>query len=381
MVKYICSMKVVCQQQKLNQALNQVSRLVPSRSELPILSNVLVEASSGNLSLYATNLQLSIAAQVPAEVEEEGRVTIPAAPVQGYVSSLPAQKIEMNLQDNRLQVKTADGSKTEASFVTMEAVDYPSFPEKGDEPVLSFQTQELARLIRKAAFAAAVEESRPVLTGVLVKVNDEEATFVSTDGFRLSEVRGSSVNELGEDQEMIIPASAFGEVEKLLGSAGEEEINIYYSQDHNQVIFDLVSVKLASRLLEAEYPDYEKILPEEFSLRATLNRSSLEQAVRTASIFAQRDGQTVYATLKDDQLLLEARSAEVGETHEELSAEVDGEELKIAFNAGFLREGLESLEGEEIIFEAKDSLSPTRWSSPSEDSYYHIIMPIRIEEE
>jgi len=370
-------MKAICNQPKLAKALSQTSRLIPSRSELPILSNILVSTSSSSLNIYATNLQLSISTQIPAEVTEEGEITIPALPVQSYISSLLPQKVRIELKSNRLRVQS---EKTEASFVTMDPVDYPSFPEKEKEPIIVFKTEELARLIRKTRFAAATDESRPVLTGVLITITDNRTTFVATDGFRLSIAEGEVVRATTDKQRLIIPAAAFNEVEKLLGSVGENEVSLYLSTDKNQVIFDFVSVCLASRLLEAEYPDYEKILPSDFNISVTMAKKDLEQAVRTVSIFAQKGSQTIYFSFKDGKGIVEAQSSEVGEGKEEIVANIDGGELSIAFNSSFIREALEAFGQDQIVFTANDALSPTKWASPADKGFFHIIMPIRMEE-
>ncbi|MBU0708996.1 DNA polymerase III subunit beta [Patescibacteria group bacterium] len=370
-------MKAICNQPKLAKALSQTSRLIPSRSELPILSNILVSTSSSSLNIYATNLQLSISTQIPAEVTEEGEITIPALPVQSYISSLLPQKVRIELKSNRLRVQS---EKTEASFVTMDPVDYPSFPEKEKEPIIVFKTEELAKLIRKTRFAAATDESRPVLTGVLITITDNRTTFVATDGFRLSIAEGEVVRATTDKQRLIIPAAAFNEVEKLLGSVGENEVSLYLSTDKNQVIFDFVSVCLASRLLEAEYPDYEKILPSDFNISVTMAKKDLEQAVRTVSIFAQKGSQTIYFSFKDGKGIVEAQSSEVGEGKEEIVANIDGGELSIAFNSSFIREALEAFGQDQIVFTANDALSPTKWASPADKGFFHIIMPIRMEE-
>jgi len=377
-------MKSTCLQPNLNKALNQVSRLAPARSELPILSNFLVKATKGTLAFYATNLQLSICSRIGAEVEKEGEITAPAAPVQNYVSALTPDKINLEVVQNKLKVS----SKTsQAAFVTMEAVDFPSFPRKAKEPLFIFKVQELSRCIHKVCFAAAADDSRPVLTGILVKVADSQATLVATDGFRLSEVKGTTVRSAKDEKPLVIPAAAFLEVEKLLGGSGEEEAAVYLSEDKNQLIFDLVSVQLATRLIESEFPDYEKILPTEFTLKASLDKEEFLRAVRTAAIFSQRDGQTVHLTFEDKSLTVEAQSAEIGEGREKIPASIEGDGLKIAFNAVFLKEGLEAVNDQEIIFEAKDSLSPIKLSSADQKAgsldagFFHIIMPIRIEEQ
>lgn len=371
-------MEVTCGYSRLNRALSQVSRLVPTRTELPILSNLLLRATKSSLILQATNLQLSISAEVPAEIKEEGEITVPAVPVQNFISTLSGEKVDIKLEQNRLQIKSGE---TRGSFVTMDAVDYPTYPQRENQPILKFSAEELARLIRKAVFAAAVEESRPVLTGVLIQLVDEKVAFVATDGFRLSKVVGEASEVSETTHGMIVPASAFSEVEKLLGSSGEKEVRVFLSEDKNQVVFDFVSVQLASRLLEAQYPDYEKILPADFEVKVQLPKRELEQAVQTASVFAQRDGQTVFLTFKPKELVVEAESAEVGELVRKLPIELAGDGLKVAFNAGFLQEGLAALDGDEVVFETKDAESPSRWFSPDDTGFFHIVMPIRLDED
>ncbi len=369
-------MELICRHEKLNQALSLAARVVPSRSELPILNNLLLRTEEAHLAILATNLQLSLYFQIPAEIKSAGAITAPASALQAYVSSWPRDKVEIKLEGSKLQLKD---ERAEASFVTMPADDYPTFPQKKEEDLFRFQTETLAYLIKKVKFSTAIEESRPVLTGILVKVKENEVTMVSTDGFRLSEVRGKLKTPSTIERSFIIPVAAFQELEKLF-SAGSDEVRFYLTQDENQIIFDLLHLQLATRLLEAEYPDYEKILPQDFQLNAVVSQRELLQALRSVAIFAQHNGQTVYLTFDKDHLTLAAQSAELGSTRIELPAEIKGGPLKMAFNVNFLREGVEAIDGEELKLEAKDPLAPIKLSAPEQKDYFHIIMPIRMEE-
>lgn len=370
-------MKVFCLSENLASAFATCSRTVSTKPNLPILSNVLFETENNRLRISATNLESSITLQLGAKIEKEGEITIPARSFFEYISSISPQKVKLEIKENKFIV---EGTDTSAKFVTMNPTDFPSIPEVSEKSVLEIECQIFATIIKKTTFAVASDEGRPVLTGILIKKQDGKIIAVATDGFRLSEVEVKESENM-PDFSVIVPGKSLVELERLLAETEEEKLKVSFSKDKNQVAFNLVNVEFVTRLLEASFPDYEKIIPTDFRTKVKLNVEGFKKAVKLSSIFAKANGQTVKLDFSSQKSLLtvSGQSAQLGEQEGKLEEKIEGDDLKIAFNAKFLLDGLNSIETEQVIFEARDSLSPAMLRPEGKEGYRHIIMPIRME--
>lgn len=376
-------MKIQVLQENLLKALNISGRLVSSKAQLPILANILLATDQNRLKTSATNLETGVIVWVGAKVEKEGAITIPSKVFQEYVSSLPAEKIDLEVDKNITNLKC--GSFT-ASFNGITAGEFPNLP-KSKQNVFSFPGQVLSEVISQAAFAAASDEGRPILTGVCLKGDEKMLSFAATDGYRLS-VKKIELEKALPDKDkekvkdMIIPAKALNEVARIIADQGKQEkklIEMGLTADGNQAVFIFPDIELSTRLLEGDFPDYEKIIPTEFTTRANLDKEELVKVVRIASIFARDSANIVKLKFSEGKLAISANSPQVGENFSEIGAKIEGEGGEIAFNFRFLLDFLNSVTAGEIIFEMTGPLNPGVFKIKDDLSLLHVVMPVRLQ--
>jgi DNA polymerase-3 subunit beta len=375
-------MKISVLQENLSKGLSIVSRSVNPRGQLPVLGNVLLTTDRGRLKLSATNLETGINYWVGAKIEEEGAISIPAKILTEFISSLPAEKIDLKLDGASL--KAVCGS-SQASFVGLNASEFPAIPSLKGKPEITFKAHQFSEAISQVAFAAAADEGNPVLSGVLLAVREEKLYLVATDGYRLSlkEISGqegaAKVKEYKKG--LLIPARALMEVGKIIGDVEEEKIlGLVVTPEANQVIFVTPECEVVSRLIEGDFPDFEKILPEKGKTKVSLEVETLRRTVRLASIFARDSANIIRFSLDKSGLKISANTAQVGENQSQIEVKVEGENNKIAFNSRYLLDFLNSVKSELVNFEMTGALNPGVFSPAEDKNYLHIIMPVRLQE-
>ncbi|TSC53313.1 MAG: DNA polymerase III subunit beta, partial [Microgenomates group bacterium LiPW_16] len=347
-------MQFSCLQENLTKGLSIVSRFVSSRPQLPVLSNVLLSARQGKLKLGATNLESGITLQVGAKVEKEGEITVPAKTLTELIGSFPADKIEFTLVENNLKINC---QKFQATINGLSAAEFPPLPSSGGKPTISFKAEEVSLPISQVAFAAAQDESRPVLSGVKVFGGEKGLVLAATDGYRLS-VKELPGVRLSSPIDIVLPARTLLEIARILGEEKEKEFSFEITKEANQVIFSLSNAEIVCRLLEGQFPDFEKIIPRSFASRAVLAKEEFLSAVRTASIFAREAANIVKFQILNDKFQIGANAPQVGENTTIVEAKIEGEGGEIAFNSRFLLDYLNVVPQEEIIFEMSGPLSP-----------------------
>lgn len=369
-------MKLTVLQENLSKGISCTERFVSSKAQLPILSNICLKTENGRLKLQATNLETGVTLWLGAKVEKEGKVTVPARIFNEFLSSLPKEKVKLELKENLLKVSCGPFS---ASFSTIPPTEFPPLPTLGDKkPDITFPSSSFLPAITKVSFAAAHDEGRPVLTGVKFEPKEEKLILVATDGYRLS-VKEFKDSKIKISSSLIIPAQSLLEVLKIVGEQ-EEEIGLSFTEKGNQVIFSLPDAEIVTRLIEGEFPEYKKIIPTSFSTRITLEKESFLKALKVAAIFARDSANIVRLKVERDGLIISANSPQVGENETQVEAKVEGEEQKIAFNCRFLLEFLGKIGGEEIILEMTGPLNPGVFKTKKDPSFLHIIMPVRVQE-
>jgi len=377
----IKKMKLTVFQENLNKGLSLTSRLATSRAQLPVLNNILLLAEKGQLKLSATNLEIGINYWLGAKVEKEGAISIPAKTLTEFVSLLPPGKVVLEVKDNSLSVSS--GSYL-ANFVGLPASEFPAVPTLKEEKTFSFSSEELLKGISQTVFAASQDEGRPVLTGVLFQLKGEDLVLVATDGYRLSFKKmkpSKSLKEVKEFQKgLIIPARVLSEVEKIVGGSQKEEISLAITPSSNQIIFVTPEAEIVSRLIEGSFPEFEKIIPEKWETKVVLEKEGFLRAVRTASIFARESANIIKFKIENLKLKISSNAPQVGDNLIELEAKQEGEENSIAFNSRFILDFLNSTEANEISFEMTTSLNPGIFRPVGDSSYFHIIMPVRVQE-
>lgn len=375
-------MKLVTLQENLNKGLAIASRSVASKAQLPVLNNVLLATDKGRLRLSATNLEIGVNYWIGAKIEEEGAISIPAKILAEFVSTLPAEKIDLEVKENSLFL-TCGAFK--ADFIGLSPSEFPAVPTLKDKETLSFEAKELSEAVGKVVFAAATDESRPQLSGVLVVLKDNTLTLVATDGYRLSLKKMGGLKGISEIKELqkglIIPGRALAEIAKIIGDQeSKEKVILAITPEANQVIFQAGDGEIVSRLIEGKFPDFEKIMPEKRTTKIIVETEMLLKAVRIASILARDSANLVKFNIGEGKLQISANTAQVGSNVSEIEAKVEGEGNKIAFNSRYLLDFLNSV-GEDLVgFEMTSPLNPGVFKPVKDASYLHIIMPVRVQE-
>jgi DNA polymerase-3 subunit beta len=373
-------MKVSCLQENLAKGLGVVSRAVSTRSTLPVLANVLLATEGGRLKLSATNLEIVITCWIGAKVVEDGTITVPARTLNDLVNTLPPDQVEMEL-DTKTQTLHLACARTEANIKGIDATEFPLVPEPDNEVSHRIEAGVLKSMINQVAFAAATDDARPTLTGVLTKIKDNTITMAATDGFRLS-VRSAELPEsVEEPMTVVIPARALSELARIAGDE-TEMVGVSMPEGRNQVLFDMENVVLVTQLIDGNFPDYEPVIPKRYSTRTVLNAGEFAKACKMAEIFAREASHTARVLVQPgDELMpgyatISATSSETGDNVAQIDAVVEGEEVEIAFNVRYMSQVLSVMGTAQVALETTKSTDPGVIRPVGDVDYLHIIMPM-----
>jgi DNA polymerase-3 subunit beta len=382
-------MQFSCLQENLSRGLAVVGRAVATRTTLPITQNVLISTDEGRLRLAATNLEIAISTWIGAQIEEEGAITIPARLLTEFVGSLPPDRIDVEsvAQPKGLSLKCA---RFEAHINGTDADDFPPIPTVESGVVGKVDPAVLRDAITHVAFAAATEDSRPVLTGIKVEITGQDFTFAAADGFRLAVYKGKLLEPISEDASFIIPGRALQEVNRLIGGQ-QEPVEFTVTASKSQALFRLNNVELVSQLIQGTFPNYSQLIPQSFETRAEVDLEEFLRATRTASIFA-RDGSGIVrlqvaegSNGSSGRLSISSRAEEVGDNEGNIDAAVQGTEAKIAFNSKYLAEVLDVLGKGTVALETTTPSSPgvlrpvESADAEPHAEYVHVVMPMFVQ--
>jgi len=377
-------MKLSCMQENLSRGLAVVGRAVATRTTLPITNNVLIATDESRLKLVATNLEMAISSWLGAKVEEGGSITVPAKLITEFVSSLPNEAVEMMIlpKSKTVQLKCA---RFEARISGIDAKDFPPIPAVEDGITAQIKVADFRQGVEQVVFAAASEESRPVLTGVHSSFSDKLLTLAAADGFRLAVYKLPLVSAVKEKTEVIIPAKTLGELSRLI-SDGDEKIEITVNQKKGQALFKLKNIELVSQLVQGTFPQYAQLIPQKSESRVEVNVAEFLRATKTASIFA-RDGSGIVRLLvvpsgdplKPGKLVVSAKAEEIGDNVGEIDAVISGNEAKIAFNGRYLVDVLSVLREEKVALEVTSPSSPGVIRPVGSENYTHVVMPMFVQ--
>ena len=382
-------MRLSCLQENLSRGLSIVGRAVATRTTLPITQNVLLSTDQSRLKLSATNLEIAITTWVGAQVEEEGAITLPARLLTEFVSSLPPERVDISsiAQPKGLDLRCA---RFEAHINGTDAEDFPPVPTVESGVIGKIQPQVLKDAINYVAFAAATEDSRPVLTGTKVEISGQDFTFAAADGFRLAVFKGQLAEPVSEDVSFIIPARTLLEVNRLIGSLSGDPIEFTVTPSKSQALFRLEDVEIVSQLIQGTFPNYSQLIPQSYGTRVVVELEDFLRATRSASIFARggsgivRLHVTSEADGADAKLSISSRAEEVGDNQGDIDAKVEGDEAeaKIAFNSKYLTEVLDVLGKGEVALETTTPSSPgviRPVENPPGADYLHVVMPMFVQ--
>jgi len=376
-------MKLSCLQENLDRGLSVVGRAVAARTTLPITNNVLLATDQSRLKLVATNLEMAISCWIGAKVEEEGAITVPARLLTEFISSLPSDKIDISLspKTKTLGLKCA---RFEARISGVDAKDFPPIPKIDEGITTKVEMEALRQGINQVVFAAATEESRPVLTGVDAQFEGSLLTLAAADGFRLARYELPIAVPVSEKTEVIIPARTLAELNRLMVDE-EKTVEITINPNKSQALFRLKDIELVSQLVQGTFPAYDQLIPQSYGTRMVVSVADFLRATKTAAIFA-RDGSGIVrlviapgGELKPGKVTVSARSEEIGDDVGEIDATVEGEEAKIAFNGKYLTDALSVLGEAQVALETTNPSSPGVLRPVGVDNYIHVIMPMFVQ--
>lgn len=358
----------------LLKAMNVVIRSISSRVQLPILSNVLIEASEGSVLFLGTDLEMSFAAKEGAKVEVPGKVAIPAKVFLEFLTTIETGVVELELVGEVLHVRS---EKVKTKMTTMSADEFPVIPEFGDKFDWTMDVSTLVKGVNQTSISASRDDSRPVYTGILWRKTDRGILMASTDGYRLSLMDVDKVID-NDVLSVVVPVRSLLEFTRVVGKEnGDVEIRV--DTNSSQMCFRFGGVTMITRLLGGEFPNFEQILPKESIVKVTVSKSELAAGVKRALIFAKDSANTVRFDIEQDQLRVSAKSVQLGDSESSVSAEVNGENLAVAFNGRYVVDFLNSIEGDKVYFESEGSLKPGLFRT-DQAGYLHVIMPLRITE-
>lgn len=366
-------MKFSLLQTNLITALTKTTRVISSKAQLPILQNVLIQTKEEILYIIGTNTETTIITKTNAKIEQQGGICVPAKLFLELVSTLPEGPVVCEEKNGALQV-ACEGYKATIPGVAKE--EFPPVPEikKGKETEIKKDT--LLKAMEMVIFSAAIDEGRPVLTGVKVKKTEEGAILVTTDGYRLS-LKREDVS-FGEETDVIIPARTLVEVIKIGAEEKEGEKILFKQIEGSQLVFFVGNTEIYTRVIDGEYPNFEKILPKNHTTRVVFEKEELLKATKSAALFARDNANIIKLHIEDGKVTISANTPTVGQNNIELFVETEGEGGEIAFNSRFLLEFLNHFNEDKVVFEMTGSLNPGVFKLLNGEGYLHIIMPVRV---
>jgi len=372
-------MKFSVKQENLKNSLNLCSHFISSKTQLPILGNVLLKTSKTKLFLASTNLETSVSTSIGAKIEKEGEITVPGKIFTDIVSNLSSELININVEKEKLIIESS-GFKSGISV--MNSSDFPTVPMFLDKKdCLSLKNEEFINIVDKCLFCVSNDDTRPVLTGVLFLFEKNKLRLVSTDGFRLSSIFLDTKETL-ETEKVIIPKTILNEISK---NQVNGEISLSFNKKDNQVVFGTGDTVFSSRVIEGDFPDFEKIIPKSFLFRVSVDKYEIEQAVRLASVFAKESGNTLKIKVFEDKIKITSESNVSGSQEMEIDASIEKEGrnvpkgLEIAFNYKFIEDFLKNTKGDNVVMEFTTPDKPVKFLDPKLSNFLHLIMPIRIQ--
>ncbi len=368
-------MKLFCSQKDLDYAINIVSKAISPNNTLPVLNNILVKAEGKKMYFSATNLEIAICCSIDADVRNEGKTTVPAKLLSSYISLTTDEKVELNLvEGNTLSIASAT-SNTKIKCIS--ADEFPLIPEveKGQE--IKVNTDDLYTAVNETVFAASMNTSRPVLSGVLMVGKGDEIKLVATDSYRLAEKKIKINEKTEEDVYSIVPARTMMELSKIVAKSEAKEVKMNISK--NQVLFSVDGVDLISRLIDGRFPDYEKIIPSETKTTCTVSVEDLTLVLKRVSLFARENNNSVKISVtNDDRMVVSSEETKIGEEKAELNIKINGDNNKISLNAQYLIDVLTYIEDEKVLLQITDKAAPAVIKPAGSEDYVYIIMPLKV---
>ncbi len=376
-------MRVSVLQENLHKGLSIVSRAIQSRPTLPILANVMIATDDARLQLSATNLELGITHWIGAKVEHPGSITVPARTLQELVGTLPPERVDMELDLRTLTVHLRCGAKS-ANIKGMDASEFPLMPEFDPTHAIAVNASVFREMIEQVVFAAAKEDNRPILTGILMRFDDDVMTMAAADGYRLA-VRTTILEfSVGNQapEPLIVPARTLQELARII-SDEDEEVLIGLPEGRGQIMFSMKNVVVISQLIEGKFPDYEAIIPGSYQTQILTYTDDLLAACRSSEVFAKDSANTARVLVEPSGMVnvpgrvtVAGRSQEKGDAEAPVDASIDGQAVEISFNIRYLIEVLSVIKEDQVVLETSGPTAPGVVRPAGRDDFIHVIMPM-----
>lgn len=364
-------MRIQVEQNKFNKYISIVQKGIPSKSTLPILDGILLETIDGKLKLTGTDLDMGIESYVDCNILEEGSIVINSKLFGDIIRKLPDSTIDLSVVDNKIINIECENSKF--NLIGNSAIEYPELPTLIDRLCFMLPSDLLKNIIRQTTFATIVDETRPILTGVLLEIIDKKASFVALDGYRLS-LRSIPI-DCPEDIKIIIPSRTLNELYKILP---DDDSNVEIALTSTHVLFNLGDTVVSSRLLEGQFLNYRDIIREEHNTRVIADRAQLNASLERASLLAREEkANLIKLNILDGKMIIKSNS-EIGNVYEEIPVDIEGDEINIAFNSKYILDGIKSIESEKIELYFLNSLNPCIMKPYDDESYTYLVLPVRL---
>lgn len=370
-------MKLSCNQENLSRGLNIIGKIIGTRGNLPVLNNVLLSTDNGRLKLSSTDLEIGINTWIGAKIQNEGSITIPARLLIDYVNTNNDIKINLEQQNENLKLNS---NKYKAHIKGISATEFPLIPKLDKNLIVQINAKKFQTAISKVIFAAATDETRPVLTGLLLNICDNILKIAATDSYRLAQAIIKLEINSKQKKQIIIPTRTMAELNRIISIVDPVDVKIYLSE--NQISFVLGDTQIISRLIEGNYPDYEQIIPEKFTSKIIIPIKEFANAIKMASFFARESANNIKFIVGDDNAAkVSAISPQVGDSVSEVILEKkEGEKLEIAFNSKYVLDAINAITDKNLVLEASGSQKPAMLKSEKSKDYFYIIMPLRVED-
>ena len=369
-------MKLSVMQENLARGLQVVSRAVSARSTLPVLNNVLLRTEDGGLKLTATNLEIGMTYWVPGKIDTDGAMTVPARLLADIVAGLPAnERVDLELQAKEtLHIKAG---RFETHIKGIDAEEFPAIPTGGERPTTRIPQNVLREALGDVTFAAASDEARPILTGVLAKFEGDKLTLAAADNYRIA-VKTLTMLDPVEETSVVVPARSLQELSRILSDTSDP-VDIVLSHSRNQILFHIEGIDLISRLIDGQFPNYQQVLPKGFTTKAIVDREQLLKAVHLASLIVFSSANIVKLQVgKEAEMGLQvSAAADIGDNKSEVEATVEGDGTTIAFNARYLIDVLTNVDADQFSIELNGPLSPGVFRPVGDGQYVHVVMPVK----
>lgn len=370
-------MKFNLSKSRLSGYLQSVLQVVPTKSTLPILSNILFEALEDKLKISATDLEVSITATFDCAVTKKGSAVLPGRILFDIIKELPESEIAFEGTASRVEIKIPNGSY---KIACASAEDFPKLPTVNTKKQINVDASDLVAMIKRTTFACSVDETRPALNGALWSTKGDMMIMVATDGHRLAKVAMENKKLKGMSEDIIVPPKVLNIIPRFV-SESDGEIGIIFGE--NNIIFNLGDIVLSSRLIEGPYPNYEQVIPGDSDKKMVISRDDLIGAVRRVSILSNSLTHQVKFNIKNNGLTISTTNADVGgEAKESLSCDFTGEGIELGYNANYISDILGKIDCEEVVFELSNSVSAGVVYAPdiSKENFLCLVMPLRLAE-